>query len=320
MLACIAMIRIPLAAALCLVACGSGARTAPPAIQPEPAVPAPPAAAAPAAAATAAAPPASAPPPDIAWSESRFADQLQAAIHHRFPAATITPLAEDAYRVALPPPGASVDVDFGNAHRSCRDDWAGCQQAVAWTLQAMTDTMQPPPVTAAQLRIILRGNPKIAAYQAQGGPLITRPFSSDAQWLLIADLPTMMRFQVNAADLGMTDDQAWRTAIANMKKPPAALISTAADIAIVYQDAYAPSALLDPTGLEQAVHKQFPRRTGALLAVCPEEDVILYTLGGHDEAVRLRAAVAKLARQALRPLSPQVMEWSNGAWRPALKD
>lgn len=313
------MNRILLAATIWLLACGSGARTAPPARQPDPAVPTAPAAtAAPAAGATAGAQPASSPAPAIAWSEPGFADQLQAAIHHRFPAATITPLGGDAYRVALP--AASLDVDFAKAHLSCRDDWAACQQAVDWTVQAMADALQPPPVTAAQLRIVLRANPRVAAYQAQGGPLTTRPFSRDAQWLLVADQPTMIRFRVHAADLGMTDDQAWRTAIDNMKKPPEALISAAADIAVIYQDAYAPSALLDPSSLEQAVHKQFPRRAGALLAVCPEENVILYTLGGREDAVRLRAAVAELAPQAHHPLSPQVMEWANGAWRPALKD
>lgn len=307
------MMRIPLAiSAVWLFACGSGARTAAPATPSEPTAPtAPPA--------TAAAPTAPARAADTAWSESGFAAQLQAAIHRRFPAATTTPLDEDSYRIALPPPGSSVDVDFAKAHRSCRDDWASCQQAVDWTLQAVTDALQPPPVTAAQLRVVLRANPKVAAYQAQGA-LTTRPFSSDAQWLLVADLPTMIRFHVNLAELGMTDDQAWRTAIANMRKPPEALITTPADTAIVYQDVYAPSALLDPAGLEQAIRKQFPHRTGALLAVSPEENILIFTLGGREDAARLKAAVAEMAPHARLPLSTQVMEWSNGAWRPALKD
>jgi len=35
-----------------------------------------------------------------------------------------------------------------------------------------------------------------------------RPFSGDLQWLLVADLPTTIRFRVNPAELGMTVDQA----------------------------------------------------------------------------------------------------------------
>lgn len=303
------MMRIPLAvSAVWLFACGGGAPTSP-ATPSGPAAPAAPPA-------SAAAPPAPATAADVAWSETGFAEQLQAAIHQRFPAATTTPLDEYAYRIALPPPGASVDVNFAKAHDSCRLDWASCQRAMDRTLQAVSDALQPPPITAAQLRVVLRANSKVAAYQAQGA-LITRPFSSDAQWLLVADLPTMIRFHVDLAALGMTDDQAWRTAIANMKKPPEALITTQAETAIIYQDVYAPSALLDPAGLEQAIHKQLPRRTGALLAVSPEDNLLIFTLGGHEDAARMQAVVAQMAPNARQPLSTQVMEWSNGAWRPA---
>lgn len=72
-----------------------------------------------------------------------------------------------------------------------------------------------------------------------------------------------------------------------------------------------------PAGLEQAVRTRLPHRTGALIAVCPEENVLVYTLGGHDDAARLHAAAAEMVPQARLPLSTEVMEWSNGAWRPA---
>jgi hypothetical protein len=93
----------------------------------------------------AAAPPASAAPaaPDpaanAAWSEASFDARLPAAIRSRFPQATVTALEADRYRIAAPPPGASLDVDFTKAHRSCRNDWASCQEAVDWTLQAVAD-------------------------------------------------------------------------------------------------------------------------------------------------------------------------------------
>jgi hypothetical protein len=256
------------------------------------------------------------PAANAAWSEASFGARLLAAIRSRFPQAAVAALEADRYRIAAAPPGASLDIDFAKAHGSCRSDWASCQAAVDWTLQAVAEALQPPPITAAQLRVVLRESSKVAMYRTQG-ELTVRPFSRDAQWLLVADLPTTIRLRVNPAELGMTVDQAWRTAIDNMRKPPEALISGATDAAVVYHDAYAPSSLLDPAALEQAVHIRFPRRTGALLAVCPDETVVLYTLGDRADAAELHAAAAHLASQTQQLMSTQVMEWSHGAWQPA---
>jgi len=287
-----------------LFACGGDPRSAP-ATTPRP----------PAAPAASAAPAAPDPGANPAWSEAGFDARLVAAIRGRFPQATVTALDADYYRIAAPPPGPSLDVGFAKAHASCRDDWASCQRAVDWTLQAVAEVLQPPPTTAAQLRVVLRATSKVATYRTQG-ELTVRPFSSEAQWLLVADLPTTIRFRVNPAELGMTVDQAWRTAIDHMRKPPEALISGATDAAVVYHDVYAPSALLDPAALEQAVRIRFPRRTGALLAVCPDETLVLYTLGDRAAAAELRDAAGHLAAQRQQPMSTQVMEWSHGAWQP----
>jgi hypothetical protein len=257
------------------------------------------------------------PAASAAWSEASFDARLLAAIRSRFSQAVVTALEADRYRIAAAPPGPSLDVEFAKAHGKCRSDWASCQAAVDWTLQAVAETLQPPPITAAQLRVVLRANSKLATYRTQG-ELTVRPFSGDAQWLLVADLPATIRLRVNPAELGMTVDQAWRTAIDNMRKPPEALISGETEPAVVYHDVYAPSSLLDPAALEQAVRIRFPRRTGALLAVCPDETVVLYTLGDRAAAAELHAAAVHLASQTQQPMSTQVMEWSHGAWQPVL--
>jgi hypothetical protein len=292
-------------------ACSGEPRPAPASAPRQPAAPTPPAAAPPASAAPAAPDPAA----NAAWSEAGFDAQLLAAIHSRFPRATVSVLEPDRYRVAGQPPGASVDIDFTKAHASCRNDWASCQAAVDWTLQAVAEALQPPPITAAQLRAVLRATAKVAMYRTQGG-LTVRPFSGDAQWLLVADQPTTIRLHVSPADLGMTVDQAWRTATDNLRQPPEALISGETDAAVVYHGVYASSSLLDPAALERAVRLRFPRRTGALLAVCPDETVVMYTLGDRADAAELHAAAAHLAAQMLQPMSTQVMEWSHGAWQP----
>lgn len=172
-------------------------------------------------------------------------------------------------------------------------------------------------ITAAQLRVVLRSNAAIAAASASGQRLTTRPFSGDAQWLLAADLPAALRIDVSPGELDMTADQAWRAAVDNMKRPAAALVTIAGDGFIVYQDAYAPSALLDPAALAQAVRDRFPQRTGTLFAACPEENLALFTLGGSAEVATLRNAITTVATRTMTPLSAEVMEWTGTAWRAA---
>src|SRR5512138_872866 len=111
-------------------ACG-GPSPPPPATAPHPPV-------APAAAPLASAAPAAPDPAaSAAWSEASFDARLQAAIRGRFPQSVVTALEADSYRIAAPPPGPSLDVGFAKAHASCRADWATCQPAVDWTLQAV---------------------------------------------------------------------------------------------------------------------------------------------------------------------------------------
>lgn len=181
-----------------------------------------------------------------------------------------------------------------------------------------TPAAPPAPLAAARLRVVLRSNTAIAAAAAASGRrLLTRPFSSDAQWLLAAELPTTLRLDVTADELGMTVDQAWRTAIANMKRPAGELVTTAGEGFIVYQDVYAPSALLDPAALARAVRDRFPQRTGTLLAACPEDNLAMFTIGGAAEVATLRNAITTVATRTLTPLSAEVMEWTGTAWRAA---
>src|ERR1043166_4845054 len=99
-------------------ACGGEPRPAPATAPGPPAAPAgPSAAAAPVSAAQAAPDPAA----NAAWSEASFEARLPAAIHSRFPQATVTALEADRYRIAAAPPGASLDVDFTKAHTSRRN-------------------------------------------------------------------------------------------------------------------------------------------------------------------------------------------------------
>src|SRR5215475_1977488 len=126
-----------------LFACGGEPRPAPATTPRQPAAPTAPAAAAPSASAAQAAPD---PAANAAWSEASFDARLLAAIHSRFPQAAVTALEVDRYRIAAAPPGPSLDIDFAKAHGSCRNDWATCQAAVDWTLQAVAEALQPPPI------------------------------------------------------------------------------------------------------------------------------------------------------------------------------
>jgi hypothetical protein len=42
---------------------------------------------------------------------------------------------------------------------------------------------------------------------------------------------------------------------------------------------------------------------------------VLYTLGGRDEVTALRSAISAVGLRSTSPLSADVMEWTDGAWR-----
>jgi hypothetical protein len=86
---------------------------------------------------------------------------------------------------------------------------------------------------------------------------------------------------------------------------------------LIYQDDYAPSSLLYPTLLVAAARDALPGRDGNLLVVTPEENIVLYTIGGAAEAAQLHNVAASVSRRSQIPLSSHVMEWTGSAWREA---
>ncbi len=259
-------------------------------------------------------PPASPPPPSPAWSEATFAANVRAELARRYPGATIDTVEEDRLQVR-PKASDALEVSFAKAHAWCREDWAGCAKIVDRTLAAMAEAGQKAPVTRAQLRVVLRANEKIANVKARAKAITVKPFSSDAQWLLAADLPEMVRLDIAGSVLGISDDEAWRIATDNVK--PASVVTQAAQGVVIYQDDYAPSALLYPALLVAAARQHLPGRAGNLLVAAPEENIVLYTIGGAPEAAQLRDAAAAGARDSKMPLSSHVMEWTGSAWREA---
>lgn len=249
------------------------------------------------------------------WSEATFATNVRAELARRYPGATIDTLEEDRLRVR-PRTGNDVEVSFAKAHAGCREDWADCGAAVEHTLTALAEIREPTPVTRAQLRVVLRATDKIANVKARAKAITVRPFSSDAQWMLAADLPEIVRLDVVGHDVGMSDDDAWQLAVANVK--PTKVVTQAAQRFVIYQDVYAPSALLYPDVLIAAARQALPHQTGNLLVACPEENIVLYTIGGAAEAAQLRDVAASGAQDSTMPLSRHVMEWTGSAWREAL--
>lgn len=246
-----------------------------------------------------------------AWSEETFAANVQARLTKAFPAAHVTHGEEESFHVD------SIEVQLTKAHDECRKDWAHCEEAVAHTIAAIQEAKGTTPVTRTQLRMILRANEKVAIARgaAKANTIFTKPFSADAQWVLAADLPNTIRYDIPLTELGLDADAAWQLARDNTK--PNKLVSAKAGDALVYQDVYAPSALLYPELLIEAVHKELPGNTGNLLAVCPEENIVLYTLGGAKQIAALRGVAEGGAKDSVMPLSTRVMEYTGGTWHEA---
>lgn len=245
------------------------------------------------------------------WSESTFDSNVKAAIAVAFPKAKITRFDEDAYRIERAP-DTNIEMRFSKAHAACREAWSDCEAAVARTLRALDQTAHPGEVKVAQLRVVLRANDKIEEARRRSSRVTTRPFSSDAQWMLAADMPDIIRLDISPELLKLKADEAWKTAISASK--PVDVATADAGPFLVYQNDYAPSALQFPDLLEAAVRSKHPALKGHLVAVAPEENIVLYTIGGAAEAKSLREAAASGMKDSQISLSAAVMEWRDGSW------
>ena len=244
-----------------------------------------------------------------AWSEQTFEANVQATLAERFPGQPITRVDDETFQVG------TTQVRFAKARDACREDWAQCEAAVARTLDAINEIRNAGTIGRSQLRVILRSNRKVE-YASARTKLTVQPFSRDAQWVLAADMPNTIRYDITAESLGMTVDEAWQVALANTK-PSNLVTAVASGVVVVYQDVYAPTALRFPALMDETARKALPGKTGKLLAICPEENIVLYTIGGAEEVAGLRSASAEVVAKSQIPLSAVVMEWDGSSWREA---
>ncbi|MEO8550947.1 MAG: hypothetical protein ABI678_13270 [Kofleriaceae bacterium] len=247
-----------------------------------------------------------------AWSEAQFDTNVKALLAGQYPKAKITRFDDDAYRIERAPE-TNLEIRFTKAHARCREAWSDCEAAVALALRALDQSVHPGELKVSQLRVVLRATGKIDEVRRRTPRVATRPFSSDAQWMLAADMPDIIRLDITPELLKLSAADAWKTAIAGSK--PTNVATAEAGPFLVYQHDYAPSALQFPALLETAVHAKHPDVKGHLLAVCPEENIVLYTIGGAAEIKQLRDAAAQGVKDSQMPLSTAIMEWRDGAWR-----
>ena len=245
------------------------------------------------------------------WSEPQFEPNVKAVLADHFPGAKITSIDTDAYRIA-PAHGDVLEIRFAKAHAECRDAWSDCEAAVARVVRALDESVHPGALQVGQLRVVLRATGKIEEVRRRSPRVTTRPFSSDAAWMLAADMPDLVRLDITPEQLKLTAANAWKTAIAASK--PTDVVTAEAGPFIVYQNDYAPSALQFPALLEAAVRAKHPDAKGHLLAVCPEENIVLYTIGSAAQVKDLREAAASGNHKSQIPLSTAVMEWRDGSW------
>ena len=246
-----------------------------------------------------------------AWSEAKFESNVNAVLAEHYPGAKVASFDTDAYRIT-PVHGDTIEIRFAKAHALCRDAWSDCEAAVALAVRAIDQSMHPGKLEVSQLRVVLRATGKVGEVRKRTPRVTTRPFSSDAEWLLAADMPDIIRLDIAPEELKLTSANAWKTATAASK--PGNVVSAEAGPFLVYQNDYAPSALLFPELLEAAVRAKHPDAKGRLLAVCPEENIVLYTIGGPAQVKDLRAAAVSGSKDSQMSLSTTVMELRDGTW------
>lgn len=246
---------------------------------------------------------------DAAWSETNLSQNIQARLAAKLPNSTIAESEALVFSVATAE-GQTLSVRFTKAADECRLDWNNCEAAVEHVVNAAASSLTHAPIQSSQLRIALRSQAKIENARKIAPDLTARTFLANTHWMLVADYPDRIRLDVSGKDIGAVSE-AWALAL-TQTRPQNPVTEVASDF-IIFQDAYAPSALLFPEVLEAALKKHLPTKKGKLLAATPEENILLFTFGGSAEAKALRE-LALANQDSQQALSSTVVEWNGKAW------
>jgi uncharacterized protein YtpQ (UPF0354 family) len=217
-----------------------------------------------------------------------------------------------------------LQANLDRIYAFCKANTAGCAEQIKTYVDAVVATTrnQDERPTKASLRVVVRPSDYIAQAQREiqaRDAILMRPLAEGLAVVLVMDFPrtTRMFNEKHRAALGLTADQAFDVAFANLRQSLKPLEAEAkavkpGQIGTLRGDYYQSSrlALIDSWApLAQA-------QGGVLIVAAPSAEVVLY-IGEDSPAARdaLRTLAKNIMRQAPKPLSDVLLRWTPKGWQ-----
>lgn len=248
-----------------------------------------------------------------------FADAMRIELAAALPDARFAAAAGDPLELEMITPEAERHII--NLHRVygfCQSAPAdACREQKERFAKALATTLRPPPITAEQLRVIVRDADYKAYVDGQLGEKgsLVRSIGDGLHAFLVVDSPAAIQLLARADlnKLNLDEESVWARAttqtMAKLPDPPGKLDG---DVLRYEGDEYMASLFLDPRWPSLAA------RIGPdLVAVAASDQMVMFArarAGRELENIRTLAIAA--CRQAARCVSPQAWRWRDGRWTP----
>lgn len=217
-----------------------------------------------------------------------------------------------------------LQANLDRIYAFCKTNTSACAGEIGTYVNgvAATANNRNDPPTRAALRVVVRS----ADYMRQAlrevdarGPALTRPLTEGLVIVPVLDSPRTVKIfnDKDRAALGLTPDQVFAIAIANVRGSLKPLVSAAkpavpGQFGTLKGDYYATSrlALIDSWApLAQA-------QGGVLIVAVPTPDLVLYS--GEDSSAALdalRTLARNVVARAPKPLSAALLRWTPKGWQ-----
>uniref|UniRef100_UPI0005764C9B hypothetical protein n=2 Tax=Nitrobacteraceae TaxID=41294 RepID=UPI0005764C9B len=217
-----------------------------------------------------------------------------------------------------------LQTNLDRIYAFCKANTGGCAREIGAYVSGVkaTASSRNDPPTRAALRVVVRS----ADYMRQAlrevdarGPALTRPLAEGLVIVPVLDSPRAVRVfnDKDRAALGLTQDQVFDIAIANLRSSVKPLTTVAKAVpsgqfGTLTGDYYQTSrlALIDSWApLAQA-------QGGVLIVAAPSADLVLYASEDSSAAIdALRTLARNMMARAPKPLSGSLLRWTPKGWQ-----
>jgi hypothetical protein len=247
-----------------------------------------------------------------------FRDAYAAEVRRRLPDSTIAVVSDDHLKIA-DGKGHDIDAYLDNAYAVYQQNPAHLQDVLKGYVSASIEAMEPTPIAAVELIILVRPAEYVQAQMAtaggsgEPGPLLFRPLAGDLVEIVAVDEPSTYKFlpaSALRAALGLDDAKVWALALDNLRDEVASPDLTSRQVVALQLGGVASSLLVEPELWDSP-----SMQAGGAPVVAPVgKDLLLVT---HEEDAKGIADMREKAREMRQDpdaLSDRLFVRRKGAW------